>query len=106
MMQLLTVESLYEDDGRRTEAEEIRVIILEAQVSPRAADAPSHCCPMCGARACAVSYSPAAAASHAQRAASSRFDGICRAGLRRAKPVDIYHSRGSRRSSGRQKAES
>ena len=32
-MQLLTVEALYEDDARRREAEEIRIVVLEAQVS-------------------------------------------------------------------------
>ena len=35
-MQLLTVERLNEDDVRRREAEEIRVIILEAKVRPHA----------------------------------------------------------------------
>ncbi len=44
-MQLLTVESLYEDDGRRREAEEIRVIILEAQVSSCASDAQATAVP-------------------------------------------------------------
>jgi hypothetical protein len=36
-MQLLSVERLFEDDIRRREAEEIRIVILEAKVSAHAA---------------------------------------------------------------------
>ncbi len=87
------VESLYEDDGRRREAEEIRVIILEAQVSARAADAEASLVPPS-----ATAFVPGhifwpllgIARSEEQRALALRTGP---AGLRWAKPADKVQPR-------------
>ena len=68
VMQLLTVEALYEDDARRREAEEIRIVILEAPVSSGALPLSTARLLVFGARGCAVLCIAAVSFSPADRA--------------------------------------